>query len=74
MKYSNVCFSKVVLNKLVKKIKFKEAIFDIPYWGALDQHFGVQAHSHYFYEVTLITSGTGDYIQNGQKIAIKKIH
>ncbi|AKP67880.1 helix-turn-helix domain-containing protein [Companilactobacillus ginsenosidimutans] len=72
MEYSNVCFSKVVLNKIIKNINFQEAKLDIPYWGALEHHFGTQNHTHYFFEVTLITNGDGTYYEHDKEYPLHK--
>ncbi|MFC6323881.1 helix-turn-helix domain-containing protein [Companilactobacillus baiquanensis] len=72
MDNSNICFSKVVLNKLIKNIEFQKTNFDIPYWGALEHHFGTQNHRHYFFEVCLITSGEGFYYEHDKKYSVHR--
>ncbi|MBO1307097.1 AraC family transcriptional regulator [Enterococcus sp. 669A] len=66
------CSSKVVLNKLITKICLADTEYVIPYWGALEHHYGTNTHDHYFYEVCLITDGEGVYVEEGQEYPLKK--
>lgn len=64
--------SKVVLNKLLTSIKLADTEYSIPYWGALEHHYGTKPHSHYFYEVCLIVDGEGSYIEDGKVFPLEK--
>ncbi|MCH5461751.1 AraC family transcriptional regulator [Lactobacillus sp. LC28-10] len=72
MFYSEIVSAKVILNKLVTAVELNGNRFDISYWGAFDQHFGTKPHSHAFFEITLITKGDGQYIENGEEFILKK--
>ncbi|MGM0216108.1 AraC family transcriptional regulator [Enterococcus sp. AZ109] len=69
---SKFCSSKVVLNKLITKICLADTEYVIPYWGALEHHYGTNTHDHYFYEVCLITDGEGYYTEEDQEYLLKK--
>lgn len=71
MAQNELTASKVVLNKLMPTITLGTVDYDIPYWGAFDQHFGTKLHQHHFCEVTLITAGTGTYVENGRRYPLK---
>lgn len=69
---SDFSSSKVVLNKLITNINLADTEYIIPYWGALEHHYGTKVHDHYFYEVCLITEGEGSYVEEGREYPLKK--
>lgn len=64
--------SKVILNKLLTNLELRDTEYVIPYWGALNSHYGTDQHAHYFYEICLVTEGEGVYTEEDQRYGLEK--
>lgn len=71
MNFQNYLTSKVRLNEKIPAIKFPGIKFNVNYWGAIEKHYNTTLHEHSFYEVFIVTAGTGSYLEEHHTYPLK---
>ncbi|SDI38242.1 AraC family transcriptional regulator [Alteribacillus bidgolensis] len=72
MTLNNFVSGKIFLNEYVHRLEQNGAVFNIPYWGAMPNHYNTLHHKHSFFEVCYVVEGEGTYIDGDDVYPLKR--